>query len=156
MSTTVQCSCEKSSVTAEVFAQEATELKGLSRFTIHGWRSGILTIGETPRAAMAGTASCIAASIVVVRRHFSARLICSEVLPLGCMRVLHSLSGHRYNSSWVPTIDIAMLTVHHDPVRARPGEDSRDIGAREHLPNSHRGLFTLCQDPLQAVGCLHR
>lgn len=32
------------------------------RFIIQCWRSGIRTMGDTPRAAMAGTASCMAAS----------------------------------------------------------------------------------------------
>lgn len=49
-----------------------------------------------------------------------------------------------------------MLAIDHDPFRPRPGEDPRDIGPRNHLPDTHGRALVGLEGLLQPVGLDHR
>lgn len=86
-------------------------------------------MGDTPAAAIAGTASCIALSIGM----------CQATVPLIGVSL---------------TIDIPMLTVHHNPVDTRLCQKTRHVGSGNHLPRP-KGLLTLEESFLELIRGLH-
>lgn len=125
----IQCTWRKQSVTGR-----STDTRASLRFIIQCWRSGIRTMGDTPRAAMAGTASCMAAS--------------------GCCSS-DANKHHQQMPLVFPTVNIPMLAIDHDPFRPCSGQDPRDIRPRNHLPYAHRRTLVGLEGLLQPVGLEH-
>ncbi|KAF4510577.1 hypothetical protein G6O67_002454 [Ophiocordyceps sinensis] len=117
--------------------QNAAARSGL-RLTIHDCTSGTLTSGETPRAAMAGTASCMAPSaaegaIAVVSEHGHQRDTSGS-------RMHHDGAvDEAVVAQCLParTVNVAVLAVDQHPVDARAREQPRDVGPGQHLPHAH-------------------
>lgn len=67
---------------------------GHSLLIIHDWKSGVLTIGDTPQAAMAGIASCMAASGIRQKLPFSMKAKLDDIPSiLPCSQSTHIQSG---------------------------------------------------------------